>query len=528
MIGIFATILAFWVTVVQSKPYRVVTSSLFPICDCQVDYKTTSSPSDLSPGVSNYTPTGYHGFEINLARDAFARINWTEGADYTFECDYLSQIFSSLEKENSPYNASFSAMPGFTQYFDSYQFTRVPSGQGGFSIVYRRRKPPSLLLRSSDALFWFWSLIFFPLMCGGLKYWLDERREALRFYIFDTFSIYFKVADAQMSEPPAKLFHIVMSFSFTIVLLACFETYLVNSLLGEKAASSVSSLRDIRGKKIMSWNFTPLVKTLSGSGARVKWISFDLDIPQTLEAFLGQNHADFLILDYLIADYVQKTHCNLYSVISNVVPFDYYGIFPPSGDPNLIRDISIAMAQASESMTNKERLTKSYENTQIEFCSEKIFFGLRDKIYVEDMSYIFLIVFVSLFFGLVGFTVREVSFYFTDNVVPSLLRGIRQNQYTELLNQLSILMGIRLGWSAKRVRMRRFSSAKLRTVAEKFYRKKIDEIYFQVKEGIIVKDNRLDFQLDTFSPLIHDILTRDDVLEPPGFFDFKCNTKLYR
>ena len=337
---------------------EILISSYAPVADCSLTDPLNSSL--------------FTGIEIDITRDAFSRVNWTEGVDYYFNCTTFDDITDILADTTFRPNAigSVCGISISTYYMlMGYKFSQ-PTMTTGVSILHRSVPQTVFYLRSFSGSY-LALLACLPFLGGLILYFFQERKSGVVNYIYHILTTFFKVDDDVFLGFSSRL----AGLGFKLLLLITMILYvaLTTSILAnDNSFGGVSKISDLYGLKISTMDFyEELVLSVGGIYQEVPEVVDTTGFIQEIE----QMQIDYIAYDDPIVVYAAYTQCDMYVAIQNFATQDYAMMMPGSISFEDEELINTALTLAYQDKTQTEWTQDYYTSNNITKCENKPVLG---------------------------------------------------------------------------------------------------------------------------------------------------------
>ena len=410
---------------------------------CTINLLTTSYPpfsdcSDYEPSNSSTV----HGAEIQLLRDAFSYLNWTEGLDYEFTCmTNYSELLSTLE-------ASLDSLVGIagglsitsTRLEQNHIFSH-PTVSASLPLVYKKQSKGWFFRRGLTIMTWvvLFSVVF---VVGGILYLLENRKTAYVNMVYNAFCQFFFVPDFPLKSFGAKLVQFFSTFVVLIV-LEFFTATATNIFQDDQAIPKTLSLATIGNHSIYTFDiYAGYMAQLGISTMSID--EYDQDELMEIIEELGDN---YLVVDGPYRDFILRRYCDLFSAIS---PIDviHYGIMYGDDFPESSRLlINRAIIQINQENSFQSYVTKYYNDfsSNVTCTTDRTFDD--SAVTFESMIGLWYILGVGGAVGVIFLVLDLLGIAVNKTVREYSLHGIRSKMDRKVKRRVATLFAIYAGVS---------------------------------------------------------------------------------
>eukprot|EP01017_Pseudomicrothorax_dubius_P037648 TRINITY_DN5544_c0_g3_i3.p1 TRINITY_DN5544_c0_g3~~TRINITY_DN5544_c0_g3_i3.p1 ORF type:complete len:429 (+),score=35.52 TRINITY_DN5544_c0_g3_i3:49-1335(+) len=240
----------------------------------------------------------------------------------------------------------------------------------------------------------FWTTVVIvavaPILCGLIKFFLDDQRENPRSYIMDVYQSKFLLDSGQTNSLLSRLLQWSYNFVFGIVIIAVYAAFFVSIMNDDKTFGGIKSEKDLKGKKVFTLDngaYEQVVKRFAGIP-----ILFNLyNTPDdAVTLFQARDDVHFMIYSTPVIQIQTLKHCNLYQALDNLQSLSIQAGFTLKVLDQYIRQIDIASINATGEKTYQQYFKGYLSQMKEEKCQGKenmdkevlSFYDIKEAFYV--------------------------------------------------------------------------------------------------------------------------------------------------
>lgn len=345
---------------------EILVASYPPVTDCSLD--------------DPLNPLLFTGIEVDILRQALKNVNWTEGADYYFNCTTWDDIFSVIPDNTRPVLGAINGITISTDRLSEGLKFSQPTMTTGMSLFYKREPKQVFYMRSVETSF----LIFIGCLAFFIAFILfiyEGRQIEIMNYIHLTMTIYFKVDDAFFFNIESRFVILGIKFAMVIVIMI-YTAFTTSNLTADNNYGDVTDVSSLRGLKVATLDYYQNTVRLYGSV-----YEYFPDV-WTTEDFLTQinlTNATYIAYDAPVVSYVATVQCNLYELLPNFVKYDFGVMMPSQVDPDDESLLNIGLNQAFWNKTQADWVSGYFNKTLTNACTSKAHLN-KSAISFNDVS----------------------------------------------------------------------------------------------------------------------------------------------
>jgi ABC-type amino acid transport substrate-binding protein len=311
----------------------------------------------------HYQQHEYDGLDVRYFRDIVDIMGWNI-SDFQFVCvEEFDMLFTKIFDPNV-----FCALGGIDINKDrlalGLKFSQ-PYFYTGASVVVKNRPMqwPFLDIYEYDVVLTF---IFINVFGASFVFKLLENRLSYKEYMWHNVSHFFINGTLVCRSWTAKMLDL-LQLVVNIVVIMIFSAKVVQLYVQRNNIDKISSIADIQSSTVATWlDYYDFVYELDG-----KPVTYDANIPDDILTGLNSNDFDAMLYDDIFISWATLSHENLVTVGKNIFPFSFAFMFPGTTSDDLITDISMAILNINESITQDERITQFFAESIQQMYTDK-------------------------------------------------------------------------------------------------------------------------------------------------------------